>query len=118
MLLDEGLNTPNGITVSPDDRRVYVAQRLRNNILVYDRRPDGTLHHKRVFIDFLAQGVLAHAMLDGMRCDIRGNVYVAMFRLGRILIVGPDGTLHPKAIQTIGDRPANLTFCGADRRTL
>ncbi|MEO7653015.1 MAG: SMP-30/gluconolactonase/LRE family protein, partial [Bryobacteraceae bacterium] len=38
VLLDEGLTTPNGITVSPDNRRVYVGQSRGHNVLVYDRR--------------------------------------------------------------------------------
>ena len=57
VLLDEDLATPNGITVSPDDRRVYVGQSHARNVLVYERRIDGTLHGRRVHIDFAAAGI-------------------------------------------------------------
>jgi gluconolactonase len=118
VLLEEGLRGPNGITVSPDERRVYVGQSRASNILVYDRKRDGTLHNKRVFIDFAASGIPASAIPDGIRCDVKGNLYVSMVNLGKVLIVEPSGKLHAKAIQTAGKRPANLTFCGSDGRTL
>jgi sugar lactone lactonase YvrE len=118
VLLDENLATPNGITVSPDDRRVYVGQSHAHNILVYDRRPDGALHNKRVFIDFPAAGVPATAVPDGIRCDSKGNLWVSMVGLGKVLVVQPDGTLHPRAVECNGRNPANVTFCGPDGRTL
>ncbi len=42
----------------------------------------------------------------------------AMFGLGKVLVVRPDGTLAPDAYQCMGRNPANVTFCGADGRTL
>jgi gluconolactonase len=117
VLLDEGLSTPNGITLSPDDKRVYVGQSNAHNILVYDRKSDGTLHNKRVLIDFPAAGI-PKGVPDGIRCDVKGNLYVSMVGLGKILIVQPDGKLYPHAIQCQGNNPANLTFCGPDGRTL
>jgi len=118
VLLDDNLITPNGITVSPDDRRVYVGQSNAHNVLVYDRRPDGTLHNRRVLIDFASAGITTKAVPDGMRCDVKGNLYVSMVGLGKLLIVQPDGKLYPHAIQDLGDSPANVTFCGPDGRTL
>jgi len=117
VLLDEGLDTPNGITVSPDDRRVYVGQSHPCNILVYDRQPDGTLRNKRVHIDFKANGI-QKALPDGIRCDVKGNLYVSMVLLGKVLIVSPDGKLNPKSIQSLGNSPANVTFCGPKRKVL
>ncbi len=118
VLLDQGLITPNGITVSPDDKRVYVGQSRANNVLVYDRRPDGTLANKRVFIDFVASGVPKTAVPDGMRCDEKGNLYVTMVGLGKVLVVRPDGRLDRHSIESLGKSPANITFCGPDGRTV
>lgn len=118
VLLDEGLITPNGITVSADDKHVYVGQSYARNVLVYDRRPDGTLHNKRVHIDFATAGITGESVPDGMRCDVEGNLYVTMVRLGKTLIVKPDGTLYPHAIESLGHSPANITFCGKYGRTL
>ena len=117
VLLDDNLVTPNGITVSPDDKRVYVGQSNAHNVLVYDRNPDGTLGNKRVLIDFAAAGI-RKGVPDGIRCDVQGNLYVSMVGLGKVMIVQPDGKLYPHDIQCHGDNPANLTFCGSDGRTL
>ncbi len=118
VLLDEGLNTPNGITVSPDQARLYVSQSKEHNILVYDRLPDGTVRNRRIFLDLTTVSGGEAALPDGMRCDRHGNLYVAVVRLGRVLIVHPDGTLDPNSIRTIGNNPTNLAFCGTDQRTL
>ncbi|HWB97681.1 MAG TPA: SMP-30/gluconolactonase/LRE family protein, partial [Bryobacteraceae bacterium] len=107
VLLDQHLTTPNGITVSPGEKHVYVGQSEAHNILVYDRKPDGALHNKRVFTKLPKGGVP-----DGMRCDVKGNLYVSMVGLGKILIVHPDGRIDDRAIQCHGKSPANLTFCG------
>jgi gluconolactonase len=118
VLLDQGLNTPNGITVSADQAKLYVSQSNAHNILVYDRLPDGTVQNRRVFFDLATISGGDAALPDGMRCDSRGNLYVAMVRLGRILIFHPDGMLDAKSIRTIGKNPTNLAFCGAKRRVL
>lgn len=95
-----------------------MGQSYPRNVLVYDRRPDGTLHNRRVHIDFAAAGIGGDGVPDGIRCDVEGNLYVTMVRLGKTLIVKPDGTLDPHAIQSLGSSPANITFCGPDGRTL
>lgn len=118
VMIEDGLATPNGITVSADDRRVYVGQSRANNILVYDRRRDGTLHRKRVLIDLAASGIPTSAVPDGMRCDVKGNLWVAMHGLGKVLVVRPDGGLARESVKDLGDNPANVTFCGRDGRTL
>lgn len=118
VLLDVGLDGPNGITVTVDDQRVYVVQSGAKNILSYERRADGTLVNKKVFIDFPSRGISSNAVPDGIRCDTKGNLYVAMVNLGKVLIVRPDGSLYPKSIDTLGSRPANVTFGGPGGRTL
>jgi len=118
VLIEDGLSTPNGITVSPDDRRVYVGQSRARNILVYDRRADGTLHNKRVFIDLAAAGAPRNAVPDGMRCDVKGNLWVSMHGMGKVLVVDTEGKLAPVSVRDLGKGPANVTFCGKDGRTL
>jgi len=118
VLLDDELHTTNGITASPGDKHIYVAQSYKHNILAYDRRADGTLENKRLLIDFVENGIPETAVPDGMRCDVEGNLFVAMYGLGKVLVVRPDGTLHSSAVETIGMGPANVTFGGLDRRTL
>ena len=117
VLIEEGLLGPNGVTLSPGDNRVYVGQSRGGNVLVYDRAPDGSLSNKREFFNFVKNGLPANGVADGIRCDVRGRVFITLVYTGRILIVNPDGKLAG-TIRTQGSRPANLTFCGRDGRTL
>lgn len=115
VLMAENLNTPNGITVSPDNRRVYVGQSRGHNILVFDREPDGQLKNQRIF--FATSTLSETALPDGMRCDKDGNLYVAMVGLGQILVITPDGKLK-QTIRTIGSKPSNLAFNAAGNEML
>jgi sugar lactone lactonase YvrE len=117
VLIEEGLLGPNGVTLSPDDRRVYVGQSRGGNVLVYDRGADGSLTNKRVFFDFASNGIPANAIPDGIRCDTQGRLFVTMVNASRVLIVTPEGKLAG-IIKTIGSKPANITFCGPDGRTV
>ncbi len=112
VLLVEGLNTPNGITVSPDQKTLYMSQSKPHNVLAYDRKADGTVENPRVFFDVAKVEGGNTALPDGIRCDSQGDLYVALVRLGRIIIIHPDGTLDPRTIRTIGKNPTNLAFCG------
>ncbi|MFN0166255.1 MAG: SMP-30/gluconolactonase/LRE family protein [Bryobacteraceae bacterium] len=117
VLLDDGLDGPNGITVSADDRYVYVGESIGRRILQYERRVDGTLANKKVWFDFDSGGVPKEGVPDGIRCDVKGNLYVTVVRIGKVLIIRPDGKLD-SPIRTQGKNPANITFCGPDGRTV
>ena len=67
-LLDS-LGTANGIDVSPDEKTLYV--NASGKVYAYDLSADGNVSNKRVLLsDFLTGG------MDGMRCDIKGNLYI------------------------------------------
>ena len=63
-----GLNTANGIGLSPDGKTLYVAQSFAFNILAYDVNEDHTLSNERVF-------AAVPGGADGMTVDRFGNVY-------------------------------------------
>lgn len=110
VLVAESLHTPNGITVSPDNRLVYVGQSRGHNILVFDRESDGRLKNQRVL--FTTSTLSETALPDGMRFGKDNNLYVAMVGLGQILVISPDGKLM-QTIRTIGSKPSNLAFNAA-----
>ncbi|AJC45832.1 Virginiamycin B lyase [Xanthomonas sacchari] len=108
-LIETGMGTTNGIEVSPDGKRLYVNESAQRRIWVYDRAADGAVSNKRLFASF------ADAGLDGMRCDIDGNLYVARYDAGKVIVLAPDGTLLHE-VATKGRKPTNLAFGGADGR--
>ncbi|KAB7775288.1 MULTISPECIES: SMP-30/gluconolactonase/LRE family protein [Xanthomonas] len=108
-LIETGMGTTNGIEVSPDGKRLYVNESAQRRIWVYDRAADGAVSNKRLFASF------ADAGLDGMRCDVDGNLYVARYDAGKVIVLAPDGTLLHE-VATKGRKPTNLAFGGADGR--
>lgn len=67
---------PNGLCFSPDEKLLYVDDTARAHIRVFDVAPDGRLSNSRVFAEGIGDGSFAGGLVDGMKCDARGNVYV------------------------------------------
>jgi sugar lactone lactonase YvrE len=109
-LLEQGMGTTNGIEVSPDERMLYVNETVQRTIWAYNRAPDGSLSRKRLLIRFPDFG------LDGMRCDIAGNLYVTRHGKGTVAMLSPAGEIL-REIELAGTQPTNLTFGGPDGRT-
>ena len=105
---------PNGIGLSPDESRLYVANsdNASKIWMVYGLAADGTLQNGRVFADVTNEE--AQGVPDGLKVDARGNVWAT--GPGGIWVFSPDGR-HLGSIQP-DERPANLTFGGADGTTL
>jgi sugar lactone lactonase YvrE len=55
--------------------------------------------------------------VDGLRTDVDGRIFLARPSAGRIAIIAPDGTLV-REVRTLGTEPTNLTFGGADGKTV
>jgi len=108
-LIETGMGTTNGIEVSPDGKRLYVNESVQRRLWVYDRAGDGTLSNKHLLLTFPDFG------LDGMRCDADGNLYLARYDAGKVLVLDPAGkVLHE--IATKGRKPTNVAFGGKDGR--
>lgn len=109
ILLAENIGTTNGIEVSPDGKHLYVGESAQRKIWRYDIRQDGTLSNKQLFHHFEDYGI------DGMRCDINGNLYLTRYDKGTVVILTPQGSFSEE-IQLKGKKPSNLTFGGENRR--
>ena len=107
---------PNGITLSPDERYLYVTAGPHRTVR-YDIRPDDTVANGHPFVEHGG---------DGMRVDRRGNLYtVGGGTPGIIQITSPEGKplgrLHLP--QPAGEPRAhvcatNVAFGDADNRSL
>lgn len=110
-LLDS-LGTANGIEVSPDDQHLYVNDAAGGNVWVYDLDPQGAVSGKRLFIRF-DDGF----GMDGMRCDVDGNLFITRHGKGEVVQVSPTGQVV-RQIKLTGQKPSNLTFGGPDGRSV
>jgi gluconolactonase len=116
-LIDGGLTFPNGIALSPDERRLYVSvsDPDRPVIMVYDLGPDGLpTGPGKVFFDTKPlQGPAAPGNPDGMALDVDGRLFAT--GPGGVLVLTPRAELIG-VIET-GHAIANCAF-GEDGRTL
>ena len=106
-----GIETANGITLSPDGATLYVASYVPKKIWAYQIDAPGKTSNAREFAvmdDGDAKGA------DGMCIDRAGNVYCA--GATAIWIWSPSGKLMEK-IET-PERPINCTFGDSDLRSL
>lgn len=110
-LLESGMNTTNGIEVSPDDKLLYVNESMSRKIWVYDLDKKGNISNKRLFYSFDDYG------LDGMRCDAEGNLYVTRYDKGCVVILSKKGEII-KEVFTKGKKTSNVTFGGPQNKTI
>ncbi|WP_115561368.1 SMP-30/gluconolactonase/LRE family protein [Xanthomonas arboricola] len=106
-LLESGMTTPNGLDVSPDGKHLYVNESMSRKVWVYDRLDDGSVRNKRLLIAFPDFG------MDGMRCDVDGNLYIARYDAGQIAVVSPAGKLL-RTVALKGRKASNVAFGGRD----
>jgi gluconolactonase len=113
-LVAKELTGPNGLAFSPDERYLYVANwdPKKKIVMRYPVHADATLGTGELFFDMTdAPGEDA---LDGVKVDVRGNLYVS--GPGGLWILSPAGT-HLGTI--VGpEHPHNLAWGGEDGRTL
>ena len=106
-LLEADMGTTNGIEVSPDEKRFYVNESVQRNVWTYDLSPNGEVSNKRLLIQFPDFG------MDGMRCDIEGNLYVTRHGKGTIAKLSPDGDVLLE-VELAGKNCTNIAFGGPD----
>jgi gluconolactonase len=111
-LLIKDFVSPNGLAFSPDEKVFYANDTTRKLVMRYDVQPDDTISNGRLFLDTSVEKAPGNP--DGMKVDIKGNVYES--GPGGIWIVSPEG----KRLGTIlvPEMVANLEFGDADYKTV
>ncbi len=109
-LLEADMGTTNGIEVSPDEKVLYVNESAQRNVWAYDLSPEGGVSNKRLLIQF------PDFNMDGMRCDIEGNLYITRHGKGTVAKLSPAGEVLLE-IELTGKLCSNIAFGGPDGRT-
>ena len=110
-LLRGNMGTTNGIEVSPDGKKLYVNESVQRNVWQFDLSKDGKISNQRLLRKFEDHG------FDGMRCDVKGNLYVTRHGKGTVVILSPKGKILQE-IDVLGKHPTNLAFGGKDGKTV
>lgn len=111
IIAKDSLAFPNGIALSPIDKKLYVCESAKNQIVQFEIDAEGFLKNKQTFIE------LPGGDPDGIDFDTEGNLYVAHFGSGMVYAISVDGTIIDK-IKTPGLKPSNLEFADSDLKTL
>jgi gluconolactonase len=126
---EEQVPDPNGLTFSPDFRRLYVASTGKGpgdtgpggkgEVYAFDVGADNKVTNGKLFTDCTIDGVKCGP--DGMRCDVGGNIWVSS-NAGRALgysgvtVWNPAGKLLGRI--RLPEVCGNLTFGGPKRNRL
>lgn len=110
-LLADSMGTTNGITLSPDEKTLYVNESVQRKIWAFDVDDSGNISNKRLFAEFDDHG------FDGMKCDKEGNLYATRYGKGTIAVLSPNGNLI-REVQLKGKSCSNLVFGGKEGKTV
>ncbi|MCB0730984.1 MAG: SMP-30/gluconolactonase/LRE family protein, partial [Ignavibacteriae bacterium] len=110
-LLKDSLAFPNGIAFSPIDDKLYICESAKSRIIRFDSDAYDKLTNMEVFVE------LPGGDPDGINFDERGNLYVAHFGGGAVIVISVNGDILRK-INTPGKKPSNVEFGDEDLKTL
>lgn len=102
-----------GVGLSPDGKRIYVAETGPGQVWSWEVESTGVLGKAE-----LLHGFGGHQPLDSLAVDSAGNVCVATLNTGAISVLSPDGELLDVVRPPVHDPyVTNICFGGPDLRT-
>lgn len=113
--VDSGLKFSNGLTLSPDQSLLYVADSRTHWVYSYQVRADGSLAHKQKYYHLHVPDTADDAGADGMRVDREGRLWVAT-KMG-LQVCDQAGRVNC-IIPTPNGKVSNLAFGGAKFDTI
>jgi gluconolactonase len=109
VLIDDGLQRPNGLAFSPDEETLYVGDTATQRLWAYEIGADGYATDMRLVIDLKVEGLVGN--VDGVRVDSAGLVYLTC--PGGVCVVDPAKGVLLERMAT-PKRATNLAWGGAD----
>ncbi len=104
----EGIEIPNSLAWSPDDKTMYFADTFRRQVYAYDFDLDrGRLGDRRTFAEFDVSG----GAPDGSTVDAEGFLWTAVYRGGALHRYAPDGRLD-RVVKLPMSQPTSCAFGG------
>jgi gluconolactonase len=110
-LAADGFRGPNGLVLSPDERRLYVSDTRLNQVRVFDLNDDGSLGDGTVFAECRSGG----GAFDNIRFDDQGRLWVAACDDG-VHCYDRDGSLIGRIL--VPETVSNITFGGPKNNRL
>jgi len=107
--VDTGLGYANGVTTSPDQSLLYVADSRSHWVYSYQIQKDGTLAHKQKYYHLHMPDTADEASADGLKTDTQGRLWVTS-RIG-LQICDQAGRVNA-IVPTPNGACSNLTFGG------
>jgi len=113
-VVSKDFSGPNGLAFSPDEKFLYVANWDDNKKVInrYAVNADGTLDGGKLFFDMTSAP--GEDALDGLKVDVRGNLYVS--GPGGLWVLSAEGK-HLGTI-VVPKHPHNFAWGGEDGKTL
>ena len=102
----------NGVVISPDSQRLYLAETMTSSIKVYAIGQGGALGEGKLFADFT--GV---SRIDGKTMDGEEGCWACLLDTDRVVRVAPDGA-RTHAVVIPGGEPIACTLGGKDGRQM
>jgi gluconolactonase len=113
--LDRGLCFPNGIALSPDEKKLYVNEHRQNRTLEYTLEGDRSCVQKRVLYTFDQHCLLGAELAfelgpDGLCVDSAGDLWVAHYGGGKLVQISQVGEVLNTFPLPRGRKPTNVAF--------
>jgi gluconolactonase len=111
--------TPNGIGLSPDESRLYVAETHTGRLWAFDLDAPGVVRRRKFPSPNggeLVAGLPGYQLFDSLAIDAEGNICVATLFNGGITVISPDGA-RIEHVKMPDLYTTNLCFGGPELRT-
>ena len=110
----DDLHYANGLALSPDGRTLYCSETYGYRIVAFDVGEDGSLANRREFARVADIAGSAQPLApDGLKTDAKGNLYIALYEGGQVLVADPAG----KLLATIDPPAPNVSNVGLRSRS-